>query len=175
MILPKKGNICIGTISGPHGVRGALKIRMYLDDPGDIAQYTPICFQNGSVFSLKKVIQVLPSSVIVSVHNLNDRDAALALRGENLYIARDQLPEIDDKTYYHTDLIGLSVQNEAGKIVGKVKYVHDYGAGPLLEIFEEKTAKSILVPFQDVSVPEVNLDKGIILVLDVYLQDLYQE
>lgn len=173
MPLSKENRVCIASISGPHGVRGDLKLRVYLDSPSDIRHYSPIFFEDGSEFPLVKIIQSLHSSVIVSVKTVHDRDEALRLRGENLYIKRDQLPVLEDNTYYHTDLIGLSVHNEHGKEVGKVKYVHDHGAGCILEIFDTSTYKSVLVPFQDAAVPFIDL-KSHIVVLDQYLTELYE-
>lgn len=175
MDMSKQENICIATISGPHGIQGHLKIQVHLDVPGDIAEYDPILFQDGSTFSLKKVIRCLPRAVIVSVQGVMDRDAALALRGEKLYITRDQLPEVEEEDYYHTDLIGLSVLNEKGCEIGLVKHVHDYGAGPILEISDPKTHKSILVPFRKDAVPEVSLKSKKLVVMDSYLQDLCEE
>lgn len=173
MSLSKENRVCIASISGAHGVRGDVKLRVYLDNPADISQYFPLLFEDGSEFPVTKVIRSLPSSVIVSVKNIHDRDAVLKLRGENLYVARDQLPLLEDNTYYHTDLIGLSVQNEHGKMVGKVKYVHDHGAGPILEIFDPATYKSALVPFQDAAVPFIDV-KSHLVVLEQYLTDLYE-
>lgn len=154
-------------------MRGEVKLRVYLDNPADISQYSPLFFEDGSEFPVTKVIRSLPSSVIVSVKTIHDRDDALKLRGENLYVTRDQLPPVEDNTYYHTDLIGLAVQNEHGKTVGKVKYVHDHGAGSILEIFDPATYKSALVPFQDAAVPFIDVTSHLV-VLDHYLSDLYE-
>ncbi|MDC0349287.1 ribosome maturation factor RimM [Alphaproteobacteria bacterium] len=173
--MSKQENICIATISGPHGIQGHLKIQVHLDVPEDISEYDPVLFQDGSTFPLKKVIRSLPRAVIVSARGVTDRDAALALRGEKLYITRGQLPEVEEENYYHTDLIGLSVFNEKAFVVGLIKHVHDYGAGPILEIEDPKTHKSILVPFRKDAVPEINLKSKEVVVRDSYLQDFCEE
>lgn len=170
----EKHKVCIGTISNAHGIRGDLKIRLYLTNPHDITSYSPLFLGDGSEFPLKKVLTFLSSGVIVSTKTLKDRDEALKMRGEKLYVDRAQLPDLDDNSYYHTDLIGLSVQNERGQEVGLVKYVHDYGAGPVLEIVDPATQESALVPFQDEAVPVVQLGSHLV-VKDQYLTDLYQE
>jgi 16S rRNA processing protein RimM len=169
----KRNKICIASISGAHGVRGDLKIRVYLNNPSDIEQYTPIFFEDGSEFPLHKVIRSLPSSVIASAKTVKDRDEALRLRGEKLYVMREQLPELESDTYYHTDLIGLPVENDKGTVVGMVKYIHDYGAGPILEVFDPSTYKSVLVPFRNESVPIVDLAR--VVIREQYLTDLYEE
>lgn len=174
MSLSKENRVCIASIAGAQGIRGDLKVRVYLDDPNDIRHYSPLFLEDGSEFPLIKVLRSLPSWVIVSVPTIKDRETALNLRGEKLYVRRDQLPDLESNTYYHTDLIGLCVQNEEGAVVGTVKYVHDYGAGPILEVFDPTTSKSALVPFQDASVPFIDLDSHLV-VRDEYLTDLYEE
>lgn len=171
--LNKTNKVCIASISGAQGVRGDLKIRVYLEDPCDIADFSPLFFEDGSEFHIK-VLRVLPGGVIASAQTVQDRDEALKLRGEKLYVLREQLPAVEDDTYYHTDLIGLAVQNEQGTEVGTVKYVHDYGAGPLLEVFDSSTCKSVLVPFRGEAVPLVELSSHLVI-KDVYLTDLYEE
>ncbi|HCI48603.1 MAG: 16S rRNA processing protein RimM [Alphaproteobacteria bacterium RIFCSPLOWO2_01_FULL_45_8] len=171
---PKKNNkVCVASISGAQGIRGELKIRVYLDTPSDIGIYSPLFFEDGSEFSLK-VIRSLANAVIASTPTIKDRDQALKLRGEKLYVRRDQLPAVDADTYYHTDLMGLPVQNESGTVVGVIKYVDDYGAGTVLEVFDPVTCRSVLVPFQDASVPFIDLDSHMVI-KDQYLTDLYEE
>jgi 16S rRNA processing protein RimM len=81
------------------------------------------------------------------------------LRGVELMIDRDRLPEADDDEIYHADLIGLSAHDTAGHLVGTVVAVLDFGAGELLEL-KPADGKTILVPFNVETVPEIDLDAG---------------
>lgn len=170
-MLPEK-MLCIASISSAHGIKGHLKVRTFLENPSDIDQYKDLLFEDGGSFCIQKVLRVDKGSVIVTVKGVTDRNQAEALKGKRLFIPREQLPNLEEDTYYHTDLINLDVEDEQGRTVGKVKYVHDYGAGPVLEVYDLHTQKSALVPFRDEAVPSVSLAKGIVVVQSAYLKDL---
>ena len=164
--------ICIASVSKAHGIRGHLRIRTFLQDPSDLEQYKTLFFEDGSLFQISKILRYDKGSAIVIVDGVSDRNMADALKGKSLYIDREDLPDLDEETFYHTDLIGLAVKNEEGDPIGKVKYVHDHGAGTILEIFDPQTQNSVLVPFRDESVPEVDLLNKCITVHSSYLDEL---
>lgn len=152
----QRGRICIGKISAAHGVKGLVKILPYgenLDLLEQVDEY--------------KITLKNPQGkfMLAEIEGVNDRDAADALRGTELYITRDKLPEIEeDGTYYHEDLVGLIALDENEEEIGKVIAVHNFGAGDLLEI-QPKGSSSYLIPFNDEYVPDVRLEKGVILTL----------
>lgn len=170
-MLPEK-KLCIASISSAHGIRGHLKVRTFLSDPQDIDQYKELFFEDGQPFCIKKILQVNKGSVLIVAVGVTDRNQAEALKGKKLFIDRDQLPDLEDDTYYHADLVNLEVHNEHGEKVGHVKYVHDYGAGPILEVYTPETQKSVLVPFRDEAVPSVCMDTRVVVVQSIYLKDL---
>ncbi|MEM7424343.1 MAG: ribosome maturation factor RimM, partial [Pseudomonadota bacterium] len=69
---------------------------------------------------------------------------------------RDRLPALPDDEYYHADLIGLSVFDTGGVPVGRVRAVHDFGAGDVLEITQHG-GNELLLPFTQAVVPTVDL------------------
>jgi 16S rRNA processing protein RimM len=168
--------ICIGTIGAPHGIKGHLRIRLFLESPQNIHQYTNLFFEDNTPFVIHKILRFDKGSVIISAKSVPDRTVAETLKNKKLYAPRTALPELEDDTFYHTDLIDLDVRETAdGLIVGKVKYVHDHGAGAILEIYDPRTQRSVLVPFRNEAVPFVSLSEGYITVNAVYLQDLQEK
>ncbi len=103
--------------------------------------------------------------VVVRFKGVNDRNAAEALNGTALYIDRSQLPddELDEDEFYQTDLIGLVALDAEGKRYGTVSAVFDFGGGDLIEL-SEKGKRPMLIPFTEAAVPEIDFDKGTILV-----------
>ena len=71
---------------------------------------------------------------MASVEGVNDKDAADALNGTQLFCDRANLPDINEDEIYFVDLIGMECLDEAGQSVGKVIAVENFGAGDLLEI-----------------------------------------
>lgn len=165
--------ICIGTIGSPHGIHGHLRVRLFLESPENIHQYKALFFEDNTPFVIKKILRFDKGSAIVSAEAVTDRTVAESLKNKKLYAPRTALPDLDDDTFYHTDLINLDVKTQIdGAIVGKVKYVHDHGAGAILEVYDPDTQNSVLVPFRDEAVPFVRLTEGYLVVNASYLQDL---
>ena len=65
---------------------------------------------------------------------VDDRNRAETLRGLRLYLQRSALPMPEEEEYYHADLIGLAAVLADGMPLGRVRAVHDFGAGDTLEI-----------------------------------------
>jgi 16S rRNA processing protein RimM len=86
------------------------------------------------------------------------------MRGLRLYIPRDRLPEPDEDEFYLADLIGLAVVSPTGETLGRVKSVHNFGAGDLLEIEPPGGAATWWAPFTKAVVPEVRLGQGVVVV-----------
>jgi len=80
--------------------------------------------------------------------------------------SRDRLPDLSEDTFYHHELIGLSVKSLSGQLLGKVHALYNFGAGELLEV-KTPTGDSKLIPFTRETVPEVNLNERTLLISDI--------
>lgn len=151
--------ICMAEIVGVHGVRGIVKMKVFCDDPESLPDYAPLCDAAGTREFKLLSFQPHQNIYLAQLDGIADRTLAEKLRGTKLYVPRDRLPDIeDDGTFYHVDLIGLAVKDEAGRVFGKVIQVANFGAGDLLEIKPLKGA-SYYVPFTEANVPQVDIDK----------------
>ena len=84
---------------------------------------------------------------------VSGREAAQALRGTALSVARETLPALEEGEYYHADLVGLAVVTVAGDAVGRVIAVQNYGASDIVEI-EKPDGKAFMVPMIEQAVLE---------------------
>ncbi len=149
--------ILLGRIAGAHGIRGEVLVHSYAEAPEDVAAYGTLADKSGArAFSLK-VVRVTPKGVIARIDTVTDRNAAEALKGTELYVARDKLPEADEDEFYHSDLIGLAAVSPEGAVLGKIVGVPNYGAGDLVEIAVTGKRTTELIPFSDAYVPEVDI------------------
>jgi 16S rRNA processing protein RimM len=156
--------VCLGVVAGAHGVRGAVRIKSFTADPADVAAYGPIEDESGERRFELRLIGSAKGVVIAKLAGVEDRDRAEALRGLRLYLPRAALPPPGDEEYYHADLIGLDAALADGTPIGRVRAVHDFGAGDTLEI-DRTEGPPVLVPFTRAIVPVVDLGAGR-LVLD---------
>ena len=156
--------ILIARIGAPHGVKGAVRVKAFTGDAAAIGAYGPLVAKDGRVFAISH-LRPDKSVVIVSFAGVDGRDAAEALNGTDLYVARSVLPASDDADeFYHVDLIGLVALTPDGERLGTVIAVHDFGAGEMLEI-EKARGKTLLLPFTKAAVPQIDLAGGRLVVV----------
>ncbi|HWT98716.1 MAG TPA: ribosome maturation factor RimM [Terriglobales bacterium] len=153
--------ILVGAITGAHGVKGEVKVKSFTAEPASIAAYGPLFDESGRRrfdLSLSGKTGETGKDVLVGrIQGVADRNAAEALKGQRLYVARDQLPAGDDPDeFYLADLIGLAVLDAAGASLGRVTDVANYGAGDVLMV--EGGAKGAFdLPFAKAFVPKIDL------------------
>lgn len=165
MTKPTDTRILLGRIADAHGIRGDVIVHSYAEVAEDIAAYGPLADKAGTRTFTLKVVRVTPKGVVARIKGLDDRNAAEALKGTELYVARDQLPDAGEDAFYHSDLVGLTAFAPDGKQIGRTVSVQNFGAGDLIEIALEGTTKTEFVQFSDAFVPEVDLEAGRLVVI----------
>jgi 16S rRNA processing protein RimM len=148
--------ICLATIVGVHGIKGAVKIKTYTTDPLNLFSYGPLQDETGHLYHLSLQGQPKGTLVIARIKGITTRNQAEALRNINLYIQHDQLPKLEEEEFYHVDLIGLPVTDLEGNDLGMISSIHNFGAGDLLEILS-KDGRSILISLTKEAVPIIDL------------------
>ena len=131
--MTENSRILVGKIVAPQGIRGEVRVQTYSDNPNDFKNFAVISdkFKVGDF----KFVRAVPNStvIIAKINGIDNRNMAETLRGTELFIGRDDLPQLNEDEYYQTDLIGLSV-NRCGNIIGRVACIQNYGAGDILEL-----------------------------------------
>ena len=156
--------VCLGVVTGPHGVQGAVRIKSFTEAAEDVARYGPLADETGGRRFELRLIGAGKGVVIARLAGVEDRNQAEALRGLRLYLPRSALPQTDADEYYHADLLGLEAVLGDGTPVGRVRAIHDFGAGDTLEL-TRPGAPPVMVPFTRAIVPIVEPAVGR-LVLD---------
>ena len=156
--------VCLGQILGAHGLAGEVQLRTFTDQPEDVAGYGPLQDESGT--RSFEILDLRPAKKgpVVRLKGVDDREAAEALKGVELYVERDRLPEPDKEEWYYADLIGLAAEDGQGTLLGSVVAVQNFGAGDLLEIKPAAGGPTLLVPFRRATVPEIDLDRGRLVV-----------
>jgi 16S rRNA processing protein RimM len=149
--------VLLGRIAGAHGIRGEVLIKTFTAAPEGIAAYGPLSDAGGARSFSFESARPTPKGVVARLVGVADRNAAEALKGTELYIERERLPAAAEGEFYHADLVGLDAVEPAGKPLGSIVGVHNFGAGDLLEIRLAASGKTELVPFTDDAVPEVDI------------------
>lgn len=148
--------VVLAAIVGAHGVGGAVRVKSFTGDLGAFRDVEVV----GRPFTIERV---RPAGQLLSVRlgGLDDRDAAEALRGQTISVARAALPALAADEYYHADLIGLAAVDETGVALGIVVAVENYGASDVIEV-ERPDGKRFMVPMIPAAVPEWNAERIVI-------------
>jgi 16S rRNA processing protein RimM len=156
--------ICLGQIGAAHGLRGEVRLRSFTAEPEAIAGYGPLQTEDGRIFEIES-LRPAKDHFVATFVGIRGRNAAEKLVNIKLYVPRERLPEPDaDDEFYHADLVGLAVVDRAGLEIGSVVAVHNFGAGDLIELRLNTSDKTELVPFDDATVPEIDLAAGRLVV-----------
>jgi 16S rRNA processing protein RimM len=151
--------VCVGVITGAQGVRGAVRLKTFTAEPKDVASYGPLEDESGQRRFKLRLTGSAKGVLIGKLAGIEDRDRAEALRGLRLYVPYAALPEPGEDEFYHADLIGLEAVLPDNTVLGRVRAVHDFGAGDTLEI-DRSVGQPVVVPFTRAVVPVVDIAGG---------------
>ncbi|CAN7528056.1 MULTISPECIES: ribosome maturation factor RimM [Neorhizobium] len=156
--------VLMATIGAAQGLRGEVRVRTYTADPTALGDYGHLHSEDGRIFEILEIREA-KNIAIVRFRGINDRNAAEALAGLELFIERDNLPddELEEDEFYYADLEGLEAVDEEGKSYGTVSAVYDFGAGDLLEL-KGPGRRPALIPFSEAAVLEIDLEGGKIVI-----------
>ncbi|MER5171916.1 ribosome maturation factor RimM [Thioclava sp. GXIMD4216] len=151
---------CVGAIAGAFGVKGEVRLKSFCADPLAIADYAPLYTEDGKrAFDLTD-LRAIKGGIGAYLSGVETKEEADALKGVSLWVDRDMLPHLPDDEFYHADLIGLTVVDTGGAVLGSVRAVQNYGAGDFLEITTAGESQPLLLPFTMAVVPTVDLTAG---------------
>ncbi len=192
--------IVLGRVRAAHGTGGVVKVESFTEPPEGLARYENlrcVALQN-SVFkgfvrfdSLRRCNGGKKSGgggnvFLAKIQGCDRREQAEALQGAKFCLDKEDLPPLDDGTFYHHTLTGKKVLDEQGRLLGEVTAVRNFGAGDLLEVLaaqksseespkestnestNDKTDESLLLPFAEDSI--TLLDDGNLEVHGFYAQ-----
>jgi 16S rRNA processing protein RimM len=155
--------VCIARIGAAHGVRGAVKLWTFTEDPFAVKRYGPLSTKDGTrQFEIASAREA-KGHLVTQFKGISTRDEAERLNGIELYVPREKLPATDEDEYYHADLIGLAAVTTADEPLGRVVAIHNFGAGNILEIAPPQGA-TMMLPFTNAVVPTVDIAGGRVLI-----------
>lgn len=126
MLLP------VGRVARAHGVRGRLLIAPFHAESTALTSVRRL-WLNGREFEIARAERA-NLGWLVALRGIDDRDAADALRGQEVQVERDELPPPGEDELYAIDLIGFEVAGADGKVHGVVEDLEEAGPQDLLRL-----------------------------------------
>jgi 16S rRNA processing protein RimM len=155
--------VCVARIGAAHGVRGAVKLWTFTEDPLAVQSYGPLLTKDGARQFEIASLRAAKDHLVATFKGIANRNDAERLNGIELYVPRERLPATDDGEYYHADLIGLAAVNAADEPLGRVVAIHNFGAGDIIEIAPPRGA-TLLLPFTNAAVPTIDIAGGRVVI-----------
>jgi 16S rRNA processing protein RimM len=131
--------VTLAAVVGAHGIAGEVRLKLFSEELERYGRFDV----GGRTLTLKS-LRPGPNGAVARFAEVGDRNAAEALRGAVLTVARSALPPLPDGEYYHADLVGLScvVGDEP---IGTAVAIENFGAGDIVEI-ERADGTQFMVP-----------------------------
>jgi 16S rRNA processing protein RimM len=165
----------VGRIADAWGVKGWFKVLPHSADPEALFSSRRWYLQpsergartfTGTVKLAIREAKEHSDSIVASAHEVDDRNAAEALRGARVFVPRSSFPTAGKDEYYWVDLIGLAVVNREGIALGTVKELLSTGPQSVLVLGYEEEGKALerMIPFVAAFVDTVDVPGKLITV-----------
>ncbi|MBR5981185.1 MAG: 16S rRNA processing protein RimM, partial [Firmicutes bacterium] len=135
--------IKLGKITAPQGIQGEVRVYPYTDVPQRFSEIEAVLL-DGRKRKIEKA-RYMKNMAVLKLEGIDDRNAAEAVRNRELLLAREDLWEQPEDTYFVDDLVGSAVVSEDGAAIGTLKQVHSRPAQDLYEI-ERADGSTFLLP-----------------------------
>ncbi len=138
--------IVLGRVGAPWGVRGWVRLESFTEPREALLAYAECRLRRGEGWEAARIEEGRKQgrSLVARFAGTDDRDAAIALRGAEIGVPREFLPEPEEGHYYWADLEGLAVRHRDGRLLGHVAYLLATGEHDVLVVQGER---EVLVPF----------------------------
>lgn len=151
--------LTVGSILKPQGIRGEVKVDVYLDSAEDFKKIKQV-YISGEKYSVLNV-RTSNGYAYASLRGVADRNGAELLRGKEIEALREDCPPLPEGRYYIGDLVGCKVVYPSGEEAGEVVSV----TPARTDVFTLKTPKGELsFAAADGVISDVDLENKIITV-----------
>lgn len=153
----------IAKVLKPHGVKGDIKLLLYSQNFDDFAArgFAYIKENGGSRRAHYTVLRTAPPFVYAHFDGIDTREEAESLAGTALYIQREDLKSPNEGEYYIVDLIGMTVKDEKGAVLGVLSDILQHGAA---DVYVVKSGRGFMFPALKTVIKNVDIKNRIIIV-----------
>ncbi len=143
----KDNYIHMGTLTRPHGIKGELCVDWYADSPSLLKKTFYLQIGTAPMQSISGAkVRMHKGRPLLTLPNVQDRNAAENLRGVDIYIERESLPPLSDDEAYLHDIIGLNiVEHDSNEIIGILESV-EFPSEQMIWVIRHKEGREILLP-----------------------------
>ena len=147
-LTPQENNkkLLIGKINGFFGLQGWVKVFSHTNPRTNILNYSPWSIKVDGNFQSIDITSGREQSktIVAHIKGIDNREDSQKFIGQDIYINKEQLPELKQGEYYWHELIGFDVINKDEERLGTVDYFVETGANDVLVV---KGKKEYWIPY----------------------------
>lgn len=149
----------VGKIINTHGLRGDVKIVTWTDYPEDFEEIDRVYIRRKTGDEVLNITNVKyqKNNIIVKFKEIADINEAEKYKNLVVYADREDLPQLEEGAHYIADLIGLTVVDEDGEVIGELVDVFNTGANDIYDV-KRSGKKNLLLPVIDEVVKDIDLE-----------------
>jgi 16S rRNA processing protein RimM len=137
----------VGAVTSTHGIAGEVKVFPTTDDPNRFKKLKSVLLDTGKGMKELQITQVkfFKNMVILRFKDHNKIEDVMSYKGKALYVTRENAVKLKKNEYFIADLIGLSVYEEDGNLLGTLTDVLQTGANDVY-VVKMENGKEVLIP-----------------------------
>ena len=141
----------IGIILKPQGIKGEIKIKPVSPDPDRFYDLEHVFINSVEVQKyIVEKIRVSGEFVFLKFDGVNSRNEAEELRGKEILVMQDQLIDLEKNEYFVHDLIGCSVIDQNGNLVGEIVDIMQQSSNDIYVIKDSQAREHLIPAISDV-------------------------
>ncbi len=156
---PEPRYLAVGRIVRPHGVRGELRMELLTDYPDQLSRLKMVYVGERYVAFELAGVRLHQKVALIKLEGCEDRDAAEMLRGQLVYIKREDAVPLEPNEFYEHQVCGLKVTLTSGESLGEVVEVFTLpGANDVLVVHGPRG--EVLIPVIEDVIVAIDLEAG---------------
>ncbi len=155
--------LTIGAVTGVHGIKGKLKVKSFATSLEPFVRGRNFLLEKGGnrMECTSAGASVTRKGVLLSLESIQTPEAAKELVGYTILIHKDELPPLEEDTWYWQDLYGLDVMDVQRGFLGKITSILATGASDVLVVHDSDSGQETMIPMHEKFVLSVDMDKGL--------------
>jgi 16S rRNA processing protein RimM len=164
----------IGRVVKPHGIKGKMKVEYFGENLHRFSFYREVFIEGEKGWPERfEVLEAIPQPprLILQLRGIEKIEEAELLLGREIFIKKEAFPALEEREYYWMDILGMKVETEEGKRLGRVKEIFPTGANDVYVV--EGKRGEILLPATEEVIQSVDLERGVMKV--IRLEGLWED
>ncbi len=150
--------LSIGRVVKPHGVKGKIKVDYFGEDFTRFSLYREVFIKNHvGRLQAYDILEAIPQPprLILQLKGIERREEVEPLVGKEILIKKSSLPDLTEGEYYWFEILGMLIETEKGKRIGRVKEIFPTGAHDVYVI--EGKRREIFLPATEEVIQSVDI------------------